>query len=483
MYDFRPVGHLIGWHVIVLGASMLQPFVIDLADGNDNANAFLISAFLTLAAGLAFTLITGQREVRGLSRPQAFLLTVLVWTILPAFGALPFVFGAPGASYTDAFFEAMSGMTTTGSTVFSGLDTAPRGMLLWRALLQWYGGLGIVIVAVVFLPAMRIGGMQFFRAAAFDVSGDVIPQATRVAADLLTVYVGLTVLAMLAYAAAGMSVFDAVCHAMTTMASGGYANYDASFGAFGPAVQYVAVVFMALAAMPFIRFVALMKGHAGPLWRDTQVRAYLGIIGVAATVLALARLETDPAAPLEETFRAAVFNVTSVLTTTGYASTDYSLWGGLASILIYVVSLTGGCTGSTTGAAKVFRWQVLFAALVVQIRRIHNPHGVFPLRYQGRPVEPEVVSSIMAFFFVYVCTLSIIAILLALLGLDFITAISAPIATVTNVGPGLGPVIGPAGNFAPLPDLAKWVLAFGMLLGRLEFLSVLVLFLPVFWQR
>lgn len=482
MYDFRPVGHLIGWHVIALGASMLVPFLMDLSDDNGNANGFLISAFLTVAAGLALTLITRQSDLRGLSRPQAFLLTVLVWSMLPAFGALPFMFGAPQVGFTDAFFEAMSGMTTTGSTVFSGLDAAPRGMLLWRALLQWFGGLGIVIVAIIFLPAMQIGGMQFFRAVAFDLSGDVIPQATQIAADLLKVYVGLTVLCMLAYAAAGMSVFDAVSHAMTTMATGGYANYDASFGAFGPAAQYAAIVFMALAAMPFIRFVAIMKGRVMPLWQDSQVRAYLGIIAVAATVLAFARLETAPAPP-EETFRAALFNVTSILTTTGYASTDYSLWGGVAGILIFVVSLTGGCSASTTGAAKVFRWQVLFAALVIQIRRIHNPHGVFPLRYQGRAVEPEVVSSIMAFFFVYVCTLSVVALLLALIGLDFTTAISAPVATVTNVGPGLGPVIGPAGNFAPLPDLAKWVLALGMLLGRLEFLSVLVLLMPVFWQR
>jgi trk system potassium uptake protein TrkH len=482
MYDFRPVAHLIGWHTIALGASMLAPMLLDLADSNGNADGFLVAAFLTLAAGVSLSLITRQREMHGLSRQQAFLLTVLVWTVLPAFGALPFVLGAPRVGFTDAFFEAMSGMTTTGSTVFSGLDAAPRGMLLWRAMLQWFGGLGIVIVAIVFLPAMRIGGMQFFRTAGFDISGEIIPRATEIAADLLLVYVGLTFLCVLAYAAAGMNVFDAISHAMTTLSTGGYANYDASFGAFGPAIQYVAVVFMALAAMPFIRFVQLTKGRALPLWRDSQVHTYLGIIGVVAAILTIARLEVS-ASPIEEAIRAALFNVTSILSTTGYASTDYSQWGGLAAALFFVISLVGGCTGSSTGAAKVFRYQVLFSALVVQIRRIHAPHGVFPLRYQGRPVEPDVVSSIMAMLFVYVFALSITAILLSLMGLDMITAISAPAATLTGVGPALGPVIGPAGNYASLPDTAKWLLALGMLLGRLEFLSVLVLFMPVFWQR
>jgi trk system potassium uptake protein TrkH len=482
MYDFRPVVHLIGWHTIALGASMLAPLLLDTLDDNGNADGFLLAAFLTLAAGVSLSLITRQREMHGLSRPQAFLLTLLVWTVLPAFGALPFVLGAPGVGVTDAFFEAMSGMTTTGSTVFSGLDTAPRGMLLWRAMLQWFGGLGIVIVAIVFLPAMRIGGMQFFRTAGFDISGEIIPRATEIAADLLLVYVGLTFFCALAYAAAGMSAFDAVSHAMTTISTGGYANYDASFGAFGPAAQYAAIVFMALSAMPFIRFVQLMKGRALPFWRDSQVHAFLGILAVFVTVLASARLETS-AGPVEETIRTVLFNVTSILTTTGYATTDYSLWGGLAGIVFFVLALSGGCTGSTSGAAKVFRSQMLFAALVVQIRRIHAPHGVFPLRYQGRTVEPEVISSIMAFVFIYVCALSITAILLSLLGLDMITAISAPAATMTGVGPGLGPVIGPAGNFASLPDTAKWLLSLVMLLGRLEFLSVLVLFMPVFWQR
>ena len=461
---------------------MLAPLLLDVGDDNGNAGGFVLAAFLTLAAGLAMTLITRQGETGGLSRPQAFLLTVLVWVVLPVFGALPFLFGAPAANYTDAYFEAMSGLTTTGSTVFSNLDEAPRGMLLWRALLQWYGGVGIVIVAIVFLPVMRIGGMQFFRSESFHLSGDVMPRATEIAASLFYVYLALSIACMLAYSTAGMSGFDALTHAMTTVSTGGYSTYDSSFENFGPKAQYVAIAFMWLGALPFIRFVQLARGNTRGIRGDTQIQAFLAIIFLVSATMVVWLVVNDRH-PLPEAIREALFNVTSVMTGTGYASDAYDTWGALPVALFFIIPLIGGCTGSTSCSAKVFRYQVLYAALVVQIRRIHSPHGVFPLRYQGRPVEAEVVSSIMGYFFVFVCALSIWAILLSLLGLDTITAISASVASLGNVGPGLGPVIGPSGNYASLPDTAKWLLSLGMLLGRLEFLSVLVLFMPIFWQR
>lgn len=482
MYDFRPVGHVIGRLILVLGASMLAPLLLDFLDDNGNTHGFVLSAFLTLAAGLAMMLITRQGDTGGLTRPQAFLLTVLVWVILPVFGALPFVFGAPEAGYTDAYFEAMSGLTTTGATVFSGLDEAPRGMLLWRALLQWYGGVGIVIVAIVFLPMMRIGGMQFFRSESFDLASDVMPRATEIAASLFYVYVAVSIAAALAYSAAGMNGFDALAHAMTTVSTGGFGNYDTGFDEFNPASHYVAIVFMWLGALPFIRFVQLARGNTRGLRGDTQIQAFLGIVFVVSAIMVVWLVAND-LQPLPDAIREALFNVTSVMTGTGYASDPYDTWGTLPVALFFVIPLIGGCTGSTSCSAKVFRYQILYAALVVQIRRIHSPHGVFPLRYQGRPVDPEVVSSIMGYFFVFVCALSVWSILLSLLGLDTITAISASVAAIGNVGPGLGPVVGPSGNYASLPDTAKWLLSLGMLLGRLEFLSVLVLFMPIFWQR
>jgi trk system potassium uptake protein TrkH len=279
-----------------------------------------------------------------------------------------------------------------------------------------------------------------------------------------------------------MSGFDALAHAMTTVSTGGYGTYDSSFMNFDPMTHYVAIAFMWLGALPFIRFVQLARGNTRGIRGDSQIQAFLAIVFVVSASMVVWLVVNDRH-PLPEAIRAALFNVTSVMTGTGYASDAYDKWGTVPVALFFVIPLIGGCTGSTSCSAKVFRYQVLYAALVVQIRRIHSPHGVFPLHYQGRPVEPEVVSSIMGYFFVFVCALSIWAILLSLLGLDTITAISASVASLGNIGPGLGPVIGPEGNYASLPDTAKWLLSLGMLLGRLEFLSVLVLFVPIFWQR
>jgi trk system potassium uptake protein len=349
-------------------------------------------------------------------------------------------------------------------------------------MMQWYGGLGIVIVAMVFLPAMKIGGMQFFQSEAFDISGDILPRASEVAGQLIWIYLALTLGCFIGYAAAGMTSFEALCHTMTTVSTGGMGTRDSGFSEFSPAAHYVGIVFMWLAAWPFVRFIQLGRGQVRGLWQDTQIRAFLVIIlGVSGALAAwLALRDRHPAL---DAIREALFNATSVMTGTGFASDDYNAWGGFALAVFLILPLIGGCAGSTSCSAKVFRYQILLETLRGQLGRMRSPHGVFTLRYQGRPVEPDVVSSIMAFFFVFLCSIGIWAILLALMGLDFITALSGSITALCNVGPGLGPVIGPAGNFAPLSAEAKWLLSAGMLLGRLEFLSVLVLLAPVFWRR
>ena len=482
MRMFYPVGHVIGRLSIALGISMLLPAVLELSDGNSGWAAFVVSAVLTVAAGAGLALLCTTSQGSGLDRRQAVLLTVMVWVVLPIFGALPFVFGAPQATYTNAFFEAMSGLTTTGATVFTDLDAAPRGMLLWRAMLQWFGGVGIVVVAMVFLPVLKVGGMQFFRTESFDLIGDILPRAAEAATQLSQIYIGLTVACIIGYSAAGMSPFDAICHAMTTVSTGGMGNYDASFGAFGPTAQYVAVVFMALAAMPFLRLMQLSRGQAGPMWRDAQIRGFIAIILLAATAMVIWQVQQD-ARDVEPAVRASLFNVTAILTGTGYASEDFNAWGGFPVALFFILALIGGCAGSTSCSAKVFRYQILFAALRVQIRRIDTPNGVHQLRYQGRIVEPEVLSSVMGYFFIFATALILWGVMLSLTGLDTITSMSGSVAALANVGPGLGPEIGPAGNYAVLPDSAKWILSAGMVLGRLEFMSVLVLFTRVFWMR
>jgi trk system potassium uptake protein TrkH len=481
MIDLRPVGYVIGLLLVALGASMVLPMAVDLWEGNGHWPAFFESAMISLLIGMCLSLSCSNAVRTRLSLQQTFLLTTFVWLSLPVFAALPFVLGASGSSYTDAFFEAMSGLTTTGATVLTGLDVLPRGLLLWRGMLQWFGGIGIIVVAMVFLPELRVGGMQIFRSEGFDTMGKVLPRAAEISAQISTIYIGVTVACGLAYHGAGMAPFDAVVHAMTTVSTGGFANYDASFGAFSGPAEYIAVVFMIAAALPFVRYVQLLNGDGEPLVRDSQVRAFLTVVGVIAATGALL-LWLAQGFPLETAVRKALFNVTSIITGTGYASADYMQWGGFLVAGFFFIGLIGGCAGSTSCSIKVFRYQILFAAVKAQIRRIHSPHGIFRARYDGRTVTEDVLSSVMAFFVLFVITLGVFSVALALTGLDFLTSVSGAAAAVANIGPGLGPIIGPAGNYAPLPDLAKWLLAAAMLIGRLELVVVYVLFTTRFWR-
>ncbi len=481
MLDLRPVGYVIGLLVAALGVTMLFPLLIDYASGSSLWPEFLEAGLLTVVAGVLIALACANSARERLSIQQTFLLTTGVWVALPLFGALPFIIGGAHASVTDAVFEAMSGLTTTGATVLTGLDEMPRGLLFWRAMLQWFGGIGIIIVAMVFLPELRVGGMQIFRSEAFDTMGKILPRAAEIAARISVVYCGLTLLCAFVFLALGMSPYDAVSHAMTTVSTGGFANYDASFNAFSPALHYAAVVFMILAALPFVRFVQLLAGSARPLFADPQVRGFLLVLGGVVVVLSAWQAAFAPGR-FEANFREVLFNVTSILTGTGYSSADYSLWGAFPVAVFFFLGLIGGCAGSTACSVKIFRYQLLISAIRVQIARIHAPHGVFTARFGGRRVDEGVLSSVMAFFVLFVVSLGVISVLLALTGLDMVTAVSGAAATIANIGPGLGPIIGPAGNFAPLGDTAKWILIAAMLIGRLELLAVYVLFTRSFWK-
>ena len=481
MFDLRPVGYVIGLLVAALGATMLLPLAADLMAGNGHWPAFAEAAILTMLVGGLIALACANAVQEGLSLRQTFLLTTSVWLALPVAGALPFVLGATEARYVDAFFEAMSGLTTTGSTVFSGLEELPEGLLLWRGLLQWIGGIGIIVVAMVFLPELRAGGMQIFRSEGFDTFGKILPRAREIASRISVVYLALTIACGVTYFALGMGGFDAMVHAMTTIATGGFANYDASFGAFGAPVEYAATLFMALAALPFVRYIQLLAGSWDAPLRDAQVRGFLLTLAVAAAVMVV-WLAAASDQPPEEALRKAAFNVTSILTGTGYASADYMAWGSFAVALIFFLGLIGGCAGSTACSIKIFRYQLLFASIKAQIRTIHSPRGMFPPRYDGRPVTQDVLDSVMAFFVLFIVSLGVLSVLLGMTGLDFTTSLSGAAAALANIGPGLGDEIGPAGNFAGLNDTAKWLLAGAMLLGRLELLVVYALLTVNFWR-
>ncbi|MEM8789800.1 MAG: TrkH family potassium uptake protein [Pseudomonadota bacterium] len=482
MIDLRPVGYVIGVLVAALGASMLLPLLADVIEGRGEADTFAVSSGITIFAGVSVYLSCMNKRQQGLTVQQTFLLTTGTWATLPIFGALPFWLGAPGVSYTDAFFEAMSAFSTTGSTVFTDLDQMPAGTLLWRGLMQWFGGVGIVVVAMAFLPTLRVGGMQIFRSEAFDTMGKILPRAAEIAGSISVIYLALTLACLVAYSWAGMALFDATVHAMTTVATGGMANADASFGAYRGAPEYVAVLFMILASLPFVRYVQLIAGTAQPLWRDSQIRTYLALIVLVVAALTASQLIQQGTGG-ELAFRSALFNTVSIISGTGYASTDYQLWGGFAVAVFFLIGLVGGCAGSTCCSVKVFRYQLLFAAIHMQIRRIRSPHGLFALRYDGRSVDEDVINSVMAFFVLFYLSLAVIAVTLALMGLEPITAISGASSALANIGPGLGPEIGPAGNYAGLPDQVKWVLAAAMLVGRLELMSVFVIFTVAFWRR
>jgi len=482
MLDLRPVGYVIGLLVASLGLTMLGPLAVDLAAGNGHWFVFFESAVITVLTGGLIALACANGVSQGLSLRQTFLLTSLVWLMLPVFGAIPFVLGATDASFTDAFFEAMSGLTTTGATAIDRLEDLPDGLKLWRGVLQWLGGVGIVVVAMVFLPELRVGGMQIFRSEGFDTSGKILPRAGEIAKQISYIYISLTVACMLSYSAMGMNGFDAVVHAMTTVSTGGMANYDISFAAFGAGVHYVAVVFMVLAALPFVRFVQILAGTAKPLLCDRQVHVFLLIISFCVVFITM-WLWGRSGDMTEVSFRAALFNVTSIMTGTGYASADYMTWGTFPVTMFFLIGLIGGCAGSTSCSVKVFRYQLVFAAIKSQIRQIHSPHGVFTPRYEGRPISEDVLNSVIAFLVAFILSLGGTAVLLGMTGLDFITSISGAAAALANIGPGLGLEIGPAGNYANINDTAKWILAIAMFVGRLEIMVVLTILSIKFWRN
>ncbi len=481
MLDFRPVLLVNGILLVTLAAAMVLPAAVDLAVGNPDWKVFAAAAALTLFVG-AMLALSNWAKADALTVRQAFVMTTTSWCFLPAFAALPLAFSDLNLSYTDAFFEAMSGITTTGSTVIVGLDYAPPGILLWRSLLQWLGGVGIIVMAVSVLPMLQVGGMQLFRMEFAERVEKALPRAAQIGAWIAIIYLLLTLLCAALYWWAGMSGFDAINHAMTTVATGGFSTYDSSVGLFGSArIEWIATVFMILGSLPFLLYLQALRGSPGALFRDSQVRWFFGFL-LTATAIMIVYLVIEKNWTIADAIRFTSFNVTSVMTGTGYATQDFGSWGAFALPLFFLLMFIGGCAGSTTCGIKIFRFQVLYATAKVQMRRLLRPHGVFIAYYNRKPIPESVEESVMSFFFLFMMIFALLACGLGLMGLDFVTATSGAATAIANVGPGLGEVIGPAGTFASLPDQAKWLLSLGMLLGRLEIFTVLILLAPSFWR-
>jgi trk/ktr system potassium uptake protein len=470
--------------VLMASAVMTVPSSLLAMHENGHAlHAFLISGCVFLVLSVIGFATSLKRQTQVTSK-QLYLITVSSWCMLALTGALPLYLGLQPLSFTDAFFESMSGITTTGSTILAGLDQMPHSLLLWRAILQWVGGIGIVMLGIAILPFLRIGGMKLFATESSDWSGKSMPRAHHLIQNIGIAYVGVSALNCICYYLAGMNLFDAVVHTMSTVSTGGFSNYDASLGHFGnnPAILWVASVFMLLGALPFSLYVSAIRGKAEVLWTDNQVRGLVGFIAVIVLLLTFERVLRGDASFLDSLTQV-TFNVISVITTTGYVSQDYTLWGAYAVVVFFYLMFIGGCSGSTAGGIKVFRFHIALLLLRNQLHLMRHPSAIFTTKYNGRDVSDDIIRSIIAFTFYYGFSIATIAFCLSLTGLDFLTSLSASVTAVGNVGPGLGNIVGPSGNFSSLSDMAKWLLAFGMLLGRLEIMTILVLFTRTFWKR
>ncbi|MDW4550429.1 TrkH family potassium uptake protein [Defluviimonas sp. D31] len=481
MVDLRPVGYVLGLIVTALGATMVVPFLTDFYLGNGNAHAFSAAALACLICGGLTALACQNHASRSLSVRQGFLLTVGIWLAVPFFSALPLMIGAPEVSLLDAYFEAVSGITTTGASVFVGVDDLPAGVLVWRAMLNWLGGLGIAFIAMIFLPVMRVGGMQFFRSEGFDTFGKVLPRATDIAGQLFFVYSGLTIACMFSYHLAGMVWFEAILHALATIATGGFSPRASSFVGYPPAVEYTAALFMVLGSLPYIRYVQLVRGSATPLWRDAQVRGYLRWIAMAVGAVTIWRVATSSQG-LESSFREALFNLISVMSSTGFGSGSFAGWGSFAMIVAMWIGIIGACSGASAAGLSVFRVQVILAALRAEIARIHAPHRVALVRYEGRTVEKDTMDAIILYLGAYIITFGVIAVLIMQTGVDFESAIFASWTSIGNIGYGYGPMLAETGTFIDFPDPAKVLMILAMIMGRLSLLSVFVVMLPRFWE-
>ena len=479
MSNYKTVFFTLGILQIILGVSMFVPIIVQFIYSEIDSS-FFGASIVTIVFGALFFLTNIDHD-RKVNLQQAFLLTSLSWLSVAVFGSLPFIFSSMEMSITDAFFESMSGITTTGSTIISNLENAPKGILLWRAILQWLGGIGIIVMAITLMPIMNVGGMQLFKISSNDSSEKILPKSKEIALRLIYIYSALTAVCAVSYWIFGMGKFDSLTHSMTTIATGGFSNYNQSIGYFNSVyIEISSMVFIILGSIPFIAYIKFLSGNKKIFLNDVQIKSFLKIIILSVIILCfyLFLISNE-----NFSFRSIFFNSISILTGTGYVNAEFDNWGSFPITIFLALMFIGGCAGSTTCGIKIFRIQILYLFILNQLKKIIYPKGVFLIKYDQNLVDEKFIASIISFIFFYFVIFFILAALLSITGLDFITALSGAATSISNVGPGLGPIIGPNGDFSSLPDVSKWVLSVGMILGRLELFAILVLFLPSFWKN
>ena len=482
MTSNKTVFFIIGTLLIILGLFMLVPYWVQIFY-EENSHSFLSSSFITIFIGTLFVLANLQENYQ-LNLKQTFLFSTFAWIAIAGFGALPFIFSDINFSLSDSFFESMSGITTTGSTVVTNLDASPKSILLWRAIMQWLGGVGIIVMAITVLPLLKVGGMQLFKIESSDKPEKILPRTTQVAFIIISTYLVLTFCCAFFYKILGMSFFDSVAHAMTTIATGGFSTHNDSIGYFNNSnIEIIATIFIILGSIPFITYLKFIKGNKKIFFQDIQIKGLIYLFLLSTLIMFLYLFFNNSNILIIEKIRIASFNVVSILSGTGYVTNDFSLWGKFPLIFFLFLMFIGGCAGSTACGIKIFRFQLLFLFLNNQIKKLIYPNSIFILKYNNQKITDTYMNSIIIFVLAYLFIFILTAMLLSVTGLDFLSAISGAATSISNVGPGLGEMIGPNGNFKSIPEISKWILAFGMLLGRLELFAVLILFFPSFWRN
>ena len=481
MSNYKTVFFTLGILQIILGISMVFPIIIQIIF-DELDSSFIGASLITIIFGILFFLSNLDHDKK-LSLQNAFLLTALSWLSIAVFSSLPFIFSNLNLSITDSFFESMSGITTTGSTIITDLNSSPKAILLWRALLQWLGGIGIIVMAITLMPIMNVGGMQLFKVSSSDASEKILPKTKEITLRLILIYLILTFLCSFFYNICGMKFFDSLTHSMTTIATGGFSNYNESIGHFNNIkIEIISMIFIILGSIPFIAYIKFLSGKKNIFYTDTQIKSFIKIIFYSILILFI-YLTIFNKSFSDVSLRSISFNVISILTGTGYVTQNFDDWGSFPLIYFLILMFIGGCAGSTACGIKIFRVQILYLFLKNQLKKIIYPRGIFIIKYDNNNVNEKFMASIIAFIYLYIIIFFIITAMLTLSGLDFTTSISGAATSISNVGPGLGELIGPNGNFSQLPDFSKWVLSFGMILGRLELFAILVLFLPSFWIK
>ena len=478
----KTVFFLIGILLTVLGVSMLAPYAIQLIL-KEESHSFISASFITIFIGVLFILANLEKQFK-LNLRQTFLFSSLAWVMVAVFGSLPFLLSEQDFSFSEAFFESMSGITTTGATIISDLDNSPRSILLWRAIMQWLGGIGIVVMAITILPLLKVGGMQLFKMEGPDSTEKILPRTIEVATIIISTYIILTLLCGFFYWIFGMNIFDSVSHAMTTIATGGFSTHNESIGFFKSSnIEIVASIFIVLGSIPFISYLKFIRGNRKIFFNDVQIKGLIYLLIISIIIMFLYLLLINYESNLFDKIRISSFNVISILSGTGYVTDDFGLWGKFSLIFFLLLMFIGGCAGSTACGIKIFRLQMLLIFLQNQIKKIISPNSVIITKYNNQKISDNFINSVIIFIFTFLFIFLLIAMLLSISGLDFITSISGAASSISNVGPGLGDVIGPNGNYKDIPDISKWILSIGMLLGRLELFAVLVLFFPSFWRN